>query len=312
MEKKIAVFATILSGFLALVVFSSFYTDTTEVTKDTFFVGPPKPVDPFPQHVRAMNLDKPFSFAGEVIPAENFDAIERLDRELVVNTYLQSLTLLNIKNANRYFPVIEPILAKNGIPDDFKYLSVAESNLRMATSPAGAKGIWQFMESVGKAYGLEINGEVDERYHVEKSTEAACRFLNHLYKKFGTWTLAAAAYNMGETGLSRRLREQQAVNYYDLNLVEETSRYVFRIIAIKEILSDPPAFGFDVPEDQLYQPLDKYQTVKIDGSVPDLAALAVDKGTTYRMLKLYNPWLISSVLTNRYKKEYEIRLPEKG
>jgi hypothetical protein len=310
MEKKMYAFTSLMAGFMSLILFSSFYN--TE--PDTSFVGPllPEPEYTFPQHVAAIDLNREFSFAGEKIPAGNFDALERLDRELVVNTYLQSLTLLNIKTANRYFPVIEPILERYGIPNDFKYLSVAESNLRMATSSAGAKGIWQFMEAAGEAYGLEIHGEVDERYHVEKSTEAACKFLLHLHKKFGSWTLAAAAYNMGETGLARRLREQQAQNYYDLNLNEETSRYVFRIIAIKEIMQNPKAFGFVIEDDQLYQPLTDYYAIIVDGPVQNLASLAVQHGTTYRMLKIFNPWLMASSLTNRSGKKYEIRFPKKS
>lgn len=312
MEKKMFAFATMMSGFLALVIFSSFNTpDPDHVPVPAGMTDSSIAINAVPQHVTSLDLNKTFSFAGEPMPAQNFDATERLDRELVVNTYLQSLTLLNIKTANRYFPIIEPILKKNGIPDDFKYLSVAESNLRMATSPAGAKGLWQFMETSGEAYGLEINGEVDERYHVEKSTEAACRFLLHLKQKFGNWTLAAAAYNMGETGLARRLAEQRADNYYDLNLNEETSRYVFRIIAIKEILRNPETFGFVIEKDQLYAPLKDYYAVPVDGPVANLASLAIQHGTTYRMLKLFNPWLTGSTLTNKSGKRYEIRFPKK-
>ncbi len=313
MEKKMYVFATLLAGFCSFVLFSSFNNleethgrDLNAAIDDSASGGR----NVFPQHVTALDLNKEFSFAGETMPADNFDAKERLDRELVVNTYMQSLTLLNIKTANRYFPVIEPILLRYGIPDDFKYLSVAESNLRMATSPAGAKGLWQFMESSGEAYGLEVNGEVDERFHVEKSTEAACRFILHLKHRFGSWTLAAAAYNMGESLLAKRLSEQQADNYYDLNLNEETSRYVFRIMAIKEIMRHPMDFGFDVQPEQMYPPLSDYSTVSIQGPVPNLATLAKEHGTTYRMLKIFNPWLIGTSLANKAGKPYEIRFPK--
>jgi hypothetical protein len=213
--------------------------------------------------------------------------------------------------ASRYFPVIEPILAQNGIPEDFKYLCVAESNLRMATSPAGAKGLWQFMEAAGEAYGLEINAEVDERYHVEKSTAAACKFILHLRQKFGSWTLAAAAYNMGENGLSKRIEDQRAKNFYDLNLNEETSRYIFRIISIKEIMQDPEKFGFFVEKDDLYPQLTDYYTVHIDNAIPNLADLAIQHGTNFRMLKVYNPWLMGTSLTNKNGKRYEIRIPKK-
>lgn len=305
MEKKLFAFASVLVSFCCLVIFSSFHEkeitnpDTTSVSTG------------FQQHIASFDLDKPFSFAGESIPDGNFDALERLDRELIINTYLHSALLLNIKLANRYFSVIEPILAQYGIPEDFKYLCVAESNLRMATSPAGAKGLWQFMEPAGKAYGLEINAEVDERYHVEKSTEAACQFILHLKKRFGSWTMAAAAYNMGETILSKRITDQRANSFYDLNLNEETSRYIFRIISIKEIMNDPEQFGFFVDEDHLYPPFSDYYTIHIEEPVPNLADLAVKHGTSYRMLKVYNPWLIGSLLTNKSGKRYEIRIPKK-
>lgn len=306
MEKKMFAFTSLLAGFLSLVVFSSFNEPEKVVVTD------PTPVSPgLQQHISSFNLDKTFSFADEPIPAGNFDALERLDRELVVNSYLHSATLLNIKTANRYFPVIEPILKQYGIPEDFKYLSVAESNLRMATSPAGAKGLWQFLKSSGAAYGLEINDEVDERYHVEKSTEAACKFILHLKKKFGSWTMAAAAYNTGETILARRISDQKAGTYYDLNLVEETSRYVFRIIAIKEVMQDPERFGFFVEEEQLYSPFKDYYTIHIETSVTNLADLAEKHGTSYRFLKVFNPWLIGSSLTNAKAKRYEIRIPKK-
>jgi hypothetical protein len=306
MKKKFFAFSALLSGFLSLVIFSSFNEMDTPV-----IAMEPQPESNVPQHVTGFDLNKNFVFAGEHIPADNFDARERLDRELVVNTYLQSVTSLNIKTANRYFPIIEPILKKNGIPDDFKYLCVAESNLRMATSSAGAKGLWQFMTTVGQAYGLEINSEVDERYHVEKSTEAACRFIHHLKKKFNTWTLAAAAYNMGETSLSRRLREQQVDTYYDLHLNEETSRYVFRVIAIKEIMENQKEYGFVLDKEQLYPALPEYYAVHVDAAIPNLAEFALQHGTTYRMLKLYNSWLTGNALINKSKKRYEIRVPKK-
>jgi len=311
MEKKMFAFSTMLAGFLCLVIFSSFSK------KDSLEVGPPVPVAPEKEtinnirRVNAFDLNKSFSFAGEEIPADNFDARERLDRELAVNTYYESATMLNIKTANRYFPVIEPILKKNGVPDDFKYLCVAESNLRMAVSPAGAKGLWQFIESAGKENGLEINSEVDERYNVEKSTEAACKYLLRLKARFGNWTSAAAAYNIGPSLLAKRLTEQQADNYYDLNLNEETSRYIFRIIAIKEIMKDPERFGFFIDSAQLYPEMSNYDAIQFDGPIPSLATFAKQQGTTYRMLRLYNPWLISGSLTNKYGKRYEVRVPKK-
>jgi hypothetical protein len=239
---------------------------------------------------------------------ENFDAVERLDRELLVNSYWHSSTVLNIKNASRYFPVIEPILAANGIPDDFKYLAVIESNLRNVTSPAGAKGIWQIMKPTGQHYDLEINGEVDERYHIEKATEAACKLIKDYYSEFGSWTTTAAAYNMGETRMRRDLEEQRAKNYYDLNINAETSRYIFRIMAVKEILNDPESFGFFIEPEEMYQPLD-FKTIAVTESVDDWAQFAEDHGISYRLLKVYNPWLVSGKLTCSGKKIYQVKLP---
>lgn len=298
-------FTSMMAGFFCLVIFSSFSK------KEEPASTPNDNTPAVARRVTGFDLNKSFSFAGEEIPADNFDARERLDRELAVNTYLEAASLLNIKMANRFFPVIEPILAKNNIPDDFKYLCVAESNLRMATSSAGAKGMWQFIDSSGKQNGLEINSEVDERYNVEKSTEAACKFLQYLKDRFGNWTLAAAAYNIGPALLAKRLEEQQVDNYYDLQLNEETSRYLFRIIAIKEIMKDPEHYGFYVDSTQLYPEMSDYYTILMTGPIPSLATFAKQQGTTYRMLKLYNPWLISTALTNKYGKRYEIRIPKK-
>ncbi len=260
------------------------------------------------QVITSIDLGKPYDFAGEAVPKDNFDAMERLERELLVNSYWHSSTLLNIKTTQRFFPVIEPILQREGIPDDFKYLAVAESNLRNATSPAGARGIWQFLKATGTHYGLEINSEVDERNHIERATEAACRYLKDYYKQFGSWTLAAAAYNMGGPRLKSRLAEQKAGTYYDLNLNEETSRYVFRILAIKEILQEPRTFGYFVEENDLYQPLD-YKTIAVNTSIASLGEFAQQHGTTYRMLKVYNPWLLDNSLTVRGGKTYEIKIP---
>ncbi|MEO6132207.1 MAG: lytic transglycosylase domain-containing protein [Saprospiraceae bacterium] len=306
MEKKMYIFTSMLAGFFCLLIFSSFYNEDHK--KEELMLPD---TGAGIQHIIAFNLNKRFAFADEEIPSDNFDAVERLDRELLINTYTHATTLLNIKTANRYFPVIEAILKQHGIPEDFKYLSVAESNLRMATSPSGAKGLWQFMESAGTAYGLEISPDVDERYNVEKSTEAACKFILYLKRKFGTWTMAAAAYNMGEGAISKRMEDQKANNYYDLNLNEETSRYVFRIIAIKEIMQDPTKYGFFVEDEQLYAPFQKFSTLIITESIPNLASLAQQYGTSYRMLKVFNPWLISSSLSNKSGKKYEIRVPMK-
>lgn len=268
------------------------------------------PAGALPQNIAAIDLNRPFDFAGEAVPMDNFDVRQRLDRELIVNTYRHSVTILNIKNAYRYFPIIEPILKTNGIPDDFKFLAVAESDLQNAVSPAGARGLWQFMGAMADHYNLEVNGEVDERYHIEKATQAACDYLKDTYQRFGTWTLAAASYNLGGTRLARELENQHVDSYYDLYLNEESSRYVFRLIALKEILKNPAAFGFHIDEKDRYSPLSDYQVVKVDGPVPSLADLAREHGSTYRMLKVFNPWLTDSQLRNPGKKTYEIKLPK--
>jgi membrane-bound lytic murein transglycosylase D len=265
--------------------------------------------DGLPQVIHPIDLDRPFNFAGEPLPMDNFDVRERLDRELIINSYRHSTTILNIKNAYKYFPVIEPILRENGVPDDFKYMAVAESDLQNATSWAGAKGIWQFMEAMAEHYGLEVNREVDERYHIEKATRAACEYLKDTRKRFSSWTLAAAAYNLGGTSLAREMENQRTGNFYDLNLNEETSRYPFRLVAIKEILNRPDDFGFHIEDRDKYSPLSNYKVVRVDKPIPNLGDFAKEHGTSYRMLKVYNPWLRTYRLSNPSRKTYEIKIP---
>lgn len=262
------------------------------------------------QRVESMPLRDSYDFAGEAIPVDNFDVAERLDRELMTNSYWHSSTLQLIKLAHRFFPVMEPILAKNGVPDDFKYLAVAESGLRNVTSPAGAKGFWQFMNGTGKEYDLEINREVDERFHLEKATQAACEYLLDKYQKTGSWITTAAMYNAGESRIRGYLSEMRADNYFELNLGEETSRYVFRLVAMKEILSDPERFGFYVPAADRYAPLTDYSTVTVTESIDNLGDFAKKYGTSYRMLKVYNPWLVDSSLPISTGNSYEIRVPK--
>lgn len=262
------------------------------------------------QRVKSFALPDTLLFAGERVPLENFDTRESLDRELNSNAYLHSLTMLSIKRANRYFPVIEPILEANGIPDDFKYLAVAESNLSNVVSPANATGYWQLLTGTGREYGLEITSEIDERYHLEKSTEAACRYLLKSYEKYDDWALVAASYNGGRNGIDRQIGIQGQHNYFDLLLTEETARYLFRVLSFKVILSDPSSYGFDVPSEHLYPEIE-YETVVIDGPVASFADFAASYGTNYKILKALNPWLREPSLTNRHGKSYQIKVPAK-
>ena len=307
MQKALLYLNLTLAAFLSVAIFSSYTAEEKQQEENGNIL-----VDKnLPQIIRSVDLDKSFDFAGEPLPMENFDVRERLDRELMVNSYWHSSTLLNIKNAVRYFPEIERILAENGVPDDFKYLAVAESGLRNVSSPAGAKGTWQFLKSTGASYGMEINSEVDERYHLEKSTQAACEYLSSAKKRLGSWSLAAAAYNMGTGRVAGELKKQRADNYYDLNLNLETARYIFRIVAIKEILNQPSRFGFFLDDDDGYPPLTDFDTVEVSGAVENWGDFALEHGTTYRMIKLYNPWLISSKLVNAKRKTYQIRIPKR-
>jgi membrane-bound lytic murein transglycosylase D len=258
--------------------------------------------------IYAVPIPVGISFAGEKPPLADPDVIERLDREIHVNTYWQSNSLLMFKRANRFFPVIEPILKANGVPDDFKYLALIESGLTNVVSPAGAVGIWQIMKGTGLDYGLEINNEVDERYHLEKATEAACKYLLDAKEKFGSWTLAAASYNMGMNGLEKQLERQKATNYYNILLNAETARYVFRILAVKAILENPGEYGFHFREKDLYQPIPT-QTVFIDTAVGHFADWAANYDMSYKTLKYHNPWLRQNYLHNKTGKRYGISVP---
>lgn len=262
-------------------------------------------------NVYALEMPEGLNFAGEPVPVESPDIYERMDRELLVNTYWQSNGLLMFKRAKKYFPIIEPILAKNGVPDDFKYLAVIESGLTNAVSPAGASGVWQIMKATGRENGLEINSNVDERYNLEKATEVACDYLKKAKEDLGSWTLAAAAYNAGNAGVSRRLREQDVSQYYDLLLGEETGRYVFRIVALKEILSNPDKYGFNFNKNHLYKEVPTYY-VEVDTVVTDFSQFAQQFGINYKILKLHNPWLREKNLNNSSRKVYNIEIPEKG
>lgn len=258
-----------------------------------------------------IEIPENLNFAGEAVPSNDPEILERIDREFLVNTYWQSNAVLLIKRANKYFPIIEPILAKNGIPDDFKYLAVAESGLQNTISPAGATGFWQIMKTTGKDYGLEVNENIDERYHLEKSTEVACKYLKNSKNKFGNWTMAAAAYNAGPAGMSKYMGIQKTEDYYDLLLGEETGRYVFRILAIKEILSNPEKYGFHLDKKDLYSAIPTFN-VEVTAPVANFADFAKEYEINYKILKRHNPWLREAHLNNTSGKKYTIEIPNKG
>ncbi len=260
--------------------------------------------------IKAIKIPDNLEFAGEKVPLYKPDIKERIDRELLVNTYWQSNGLLWIKRTHKYFPVIEPILKEKGIPDDFKYLAVIESNLQNVTSPVGAKGMWQLLIGAAKDNGLEVNDNVDERYHLEKATRAACDYLLAAKKKFGTWTMAAAAYHDGNGGLAKKLSQQKVTSYYEVLAGENTQRYVPRILAAKEILSNPKKYGFQFDQEDLYQLPSSYP-VKVDTVINNIALFAKKFGTNYKVLKIHNPWLRENKLNNKSRKVYYIKLPEK-
>ena len=262
-------------------------------------------------NVYAVKIPDGLNFAGELMPLSDPDVYERMDKELLVNTYWQSNGLLMFKRAQKYFPIIEPILKKHGIPDDFKYLAVIESGLTNAVSPAGARGVWQIMPATAKENGLEVNENVDERYHLEKSTEVACKYLLQSKRNLGSWTLAAAAYNAGNAGISRRLKEQDVNDYYNLLLGEETGRYMFRIVALKEILKNPKTYGFNFESSDLYSNIPTFNVI-VDKDVANFTAFAQEYGINYKILKIHNPWLRETKLNNKSGKKYVIEIPEKG
>jgi membrane-bound lytic murein transglycosylase D len=256
-------------------------------------------------------LPEDVTFAGEKMPLTNFDTRESLEREILISAYRHSSTILIIKKANRYLPLIEKILKKNNIPDDFKYLAAAESEYSNMVSPVGATGFWQIMAETGREDGLEVNAVVDERYDVEKSTQFACDYILKSYAKYGNWTLTAASYNGGRAGVDDQIEIQHQNNYYDLLLNEETARYIFRVVAYKLIITNPAEYGFNIGKDDLYPEL-KYYEVKVDSAVADLSAFADKFGTNYKILKFLNPWLRKPYLTPKPNKEYLIKIPADG
>lgn len=258
--------------------------------------------------IEAIKLPEKIAFANEQAPLTSFDVRERLDRELLVNTYWHSNTLQLFKLASRHFPAIEKILKEQGVPEDFKYLALAESGLRNVISPSDAAGFWQFLESAGKEHGLEVNNVVDERYNIELSTLAACKYLKKSHEEFGSWTLAAASYNIGKNRLRKIIGEQKVDSYYDLFMNDETSRYVFRVLALKEIISNPKKYGFYLDKADYYEPL-QTRAVTVNEDIEDLAAFAIQYGTNYKTLKLLNPWMRQPYLKVKKGKSYSVQLP---
>lgn len=292
-------------GIFSTTILSFFFLNAVYVSD----VGPEKNTAET-YNIKALKIPKGLTFAGENVPTDRYDIKERMDRELLVNTYWQSNGLLMLKRANKYFPIIEPLLKKHGIPDDFKYLAVAESGLQNNSSPAGASGFWHFLRSSAREYGLEVNRNVDERYNLELATKVAADYLKKAKKRFGSWTLAAAAYNAGNARIANRLKVQQVDDYYDLLLNSETSRYVFRIVALKEIMSNPKKYGFEFEKEDLYT-LPETKTVKVDTAIANIASFAKHFNTNYKELKLHNPWLRENKLNNKSRKLYHIKIPVK-
>ncbi|MFB6317914.1 lytic transglycosylase domain-containing protein [Saccharicrinis sp. FJH54] len=305
MKKKIWTLFAVINIVLVYLVFSSWVksegSDSETAVQQVI-----------PYQIKGIDIPDQMTFAGEQVPVERIDVRERLDRELLSNSYFHSNTLLLIKRANRYFPMLDTILRSEGVPADFKYLALIESSLDpRAISPMGAVGIWQFLKSTGKDYGLEVDNEIDERYHIEKSTRAACEYFKKAYEKYGSWTLVAASYNIGQRRISEELSRQKVDNYYDLLLVDETSRYVFRILAIKEIFKDPVAYGFNLKREDLY-PVVKMRKVVLNSSVSDFGLFAREHDISYGILKEFNPWLRDSFLTNSHNRTYVIDIPVKS
>jgi membrane-bound lytic murein transglycosylase D len=261
--------------------------------------------------IYAFPIPSKMEFAGQSISLERYDMRERFDREQIVIAFNHSVSMLIIKRANRLFPVIEPVLKENGVPDDFKYLAVIESNLdTRASSGVQAAGLWQLMPKTAQQFGLEVNDEVDERYQVEKSTEAACKFFKSAYAKYKNWTTVAASFNAGMGRISSEKENQQVDEAFDMLLTSETSRYVFRILAMKQFLENPKAFGYTISHDQFYQTINT-KSISVKGPVTDWTVWAAQYGITYSQLKDFNIWLRDRKLTNAAGKEYILQIPDK-
>ncbi len=295
MKKAVKIYIAASLLLISGLFINGVYNHNNKITSETYTI-------------KALKVPQNLDFAGEKVPLSMPDIYERFDKELHIITYWQSNTLLTIKRSKRFFPVIEPILKQYNIPDDFKYLAVAESGLQNVVSPSDARGFWQLLKGTAQENGLEVNENVDERYDLEKATHAACKYLLKSKEKFGNWTLTAAAYNAGNTGIFKRTNHQKAENYYDLLLVEETARYVPRIVLFKEIISNPDKFGFQLEADDYYAPY-KYRTIEIESEITDLVAFANENNTSYKLLRIYNPWLRENHLKNKGNKKYQVKIP---
>ena len=297
MNLKSLAFAGVIIVLSLVIVFYGLISFSANDERVTYKVG-------------AWKTPKNLSFAGEIAPIKDIDVREKFDREILINTYWHSQSLLLIKRTSRWFPIIEPILKEQGIPDDFKYLAVIESGLDLnARSPSGAVGFWQFLKGTGKECGLKINSEIDERRHLIKSTLAACKYLKKAKNELGDWTLAASGFNAGIPRIKKQLEKQKAKSYYSLYLNTETSRYVYRILALKEVLNNMYKYGFDIKKEDLYMP---YQTkeVYVNQPISSFPDFAKKHNTTYKMLKILNPWLMKTYLTNYDSLKYTILIPK--
>lgn len=303
--KKLAIIAIILSSIA--IIGQIFIFATQKENADDLYSKALKA----DYRIYAPVLPDTLYFAGERVPMETYYVREGLDRELMVNMYWQSNTLLMMKRAGRFFPTIEAILKENGVPQDFKYLCVIESGLVNVTSPAKAQGYWQFMKTTGQSYGLTITDEIDMRNDIEASTRAACKFIKALHDHLGSWTAAAAAYNCGEGGLRSRLTKQGVSSYYDVRLNSETARYVYRILAIKLIFQHPQDYGYHLRKCDLYSPIPS-EEVTLSGQNVDLYQFAKNNGTTYRMLRELNPWIQTDKLVNKGGATYKVKIPKQG
>lgn len=263
-----------------------------------------------PNATRMPRVPQYLVFAGDTVYFDRPDMRERLDRELIAFTYSHSISILMLKRSTRYFPQVEPILRAQGLPDDLKYLMVIESNLEpQSLSSASAAGLWQFTPSTAKAYGLEVNSNIDERYNTDKATEAACRYLKDAYEKYGDWLTVAASYNAGQNGISAKLDQQHVTRAVDLWLANETSRYMFRLLVVKMMFENPAMFGFHLSEDEYYPYIPAKDTVYVTESVPDLVKFAEDHGVSYARLKESNLWLRESRLNDSSHRTYKVLIP---